>query len=65
VPSAFSLFAFVFLISFVVMGLTEAHLLQIHSMFWILFVAIAVAVTRALERCGDGAPAAGDRRIIG
>jgi exopolysaccharide production protein ExoQ len=65
VPSAFSLFALVFLIGFVLLGFTEAQLLQIHSVFWILFVGITVAVTRALKRCGDGAPAAGARRIIG
>lgn len=63
-PSAFSLFALLFLVGFTVMGFAEAHLLQIHSLFWILFVALTVAVKRALERRGDGAASAGNRRPI-
>lgn len=47
-PSAFSLVALVFLIDITVMGLAEAHLLQIHWIFWILIVALTVAVKRAL-----------------
>lgn len=49
-PSAFSVFALLFLVMITVMGFAEAHLLRIHSMFWILFVAVTVAVKRSLER---------------
>ena len=63
-PSAFSFFALVFLIGFAVMGFTEAHLLQIHWVFWILFVALTVAVRRELEECGDVAPVSGGRSAI-
>lgn len=58
-PSAFSLFALLFLVSITVMGFAEAHLLRIHSMFWILFVAVTVAVKRSLER-PDGTTSSGD-----
>ena len=46
-PSAFSFFAVVFVISFAILGFAEAHLLQVHALFWILFVAMATAVERA------------------
>ena len=51
-PSAFSLFALEFVLGFTVMSFTEAHLLQIHWMFWVLFVAVTVAVQRALSTRG-------------
>lgn len=53
-PSAFSLTALMFLMAITIMGFAEAHLLQIHWVFWILFVAVAVAVRRA----ASDAPAA-------
>ena len=56
-PSPFSFIAVVFLVAMVVFGFTEAHLLQIHWPFWILFVAVPIAVQRALET-----PAGGGRR---
>jgi len=49
-PSDFSLFALLFTLGIVVMGFTEAHLFRIHSMLWIMFVALIVAVSRSLER---------------
>jgi exopolysaccharide production protein ExoQ len=45
--STFSCFALLFLVSFAILGFGEAHLLQIHSLFWILFVAITIAVEGA------------------
>ena len=54
-PSAFSLFAFVFLIGVTIMGFAETHLFQIHWMFWILVVALTVATRRSLN--GAAAPA--------
>jgi exopolysaccharide production protein ExoQ len=63
-PTAFSFFALVFLIGFAVLGFAEAHLLQIHWVFWILFVAVTVTVRRALEQCGDVAPVPGGRSTI-
>ena len=58
-PSAFSAFAFGFLVAVVLVGFTESLLLRIHA-FWILFVAITVAVKRSLEatddRALDGSP---------
>ena len=57
-PSAFSCFAAVFLVALAVMSFAEAHLLQIHWMFWILFVALTVTVRLALN---GGAPAARER----
>ncbi len=48
-PSAFSFFALVFLIAFVVMNFAEAHLLVIHWFFWILCVALCVTVRRSLH----------------
>lgn len=56
-PSAFSSFALVFVIGIALLGLTESHLLRIHSMIWILFVALTVAVRCALIRRDDAAPA--------
>jgi hypothetical protein len=54
--SAFSLFALVFLVAFTVLGFAETHLLQVHSVFWILFVALTVAVQRSLaEPVSDAA----------
>jgi len=53
-PSAFSFFALVFLIAFTVRSFAEANLLEIHSIFWILFVALTVAVERALDRGANG-----------
>jgi O-antigen ligase len=49
-PSAFSLFALLFLVAFAVMSFAEAHLLQIHWSVWILFVALTATVERELER---------------
>ena len=54
-PSAFSLFALVCLIGITVMGFAEAHLLQIHWLFWILVVALTVTTRRVLN--GGTAPA--------
>lgn len=48
-PSAFSFFALVCLIAFVLMNFTEAHLLGIHWFFWILCVALCVTVRRSLS----------------
>jgi O-antigen ligase len=45
-PSALFCFAFVFLVGMTVMSVTEAHLLRIHSMFWILLVALTVTIER-------------------
>ena len=56
-PSPFAFFALLFLVGFAVMCFSEAHLLQIHWLFWILFVAVTVAVARALS---GGPPAARD-----
>jgi O-antigen ligase len=53
-PSAFSFFALVFLVGFTVGSLAEAHLLEIHSIFWILFVALTVAVKRGQDRVPGG-----------
>jgi O-antigen ligase len=47
-PSTFSFCAFVFLVGFALLGFGEAHLLQIHSVFWLLFVAVTVTVQRTL-----------------
>jgi O-antigen ligase len=49
-PSPFSSFALVFLVGITVTGVAEAHLLRIHSMFWILFIALTVTVKRSLRR---------------
>jgi O-antigen ligase len=51
-PSAFSAFAFGFLVAVVLVGFMESLLLRIHA-FWILFVAITVAVKRSLEATDD------------
>jgi O-antigen ligase len=51
-PSAFSAFAVGFLVAVVFVGFTESLLLRIHA-FWIMFVAITVAVKRALEETDD------------
>lgn len=48
-PTGLALFALPFLVASTIMGFTEAHLLHIHWIFWILFVAVTVAVQRALE----------------
>lgn len=48
--STFSFFALVFLIAFTVLSIGEAHLLRIHSIFWIVFVAVTVGVKRVLTR---------------
>lgn len=48
-PSAFSLSALVVMIGIVVMGFAESHLLQIHWMFWMVMVALTVAVRRAVN----------------
>jgi O-antigen ligase len=58
-PSAFSLFALLFCFSIVVMGFAEAHLLRVHSVVWILFVALTVAVKRSLESLDHAASPAG------
>jgi O-antigen ligase len=55
-PSAFSVFSLLFVLSMTIIGLMEAHLLRVHSVFWILFVAVTVAVKRSLQRL-DGATA--------
>jgi O-antigen ligase len=47
-PSAFSMFVLLFLMGIVVMSFTEAHLLRIHTFFWMLLVAITVSVKRTL-----------------
>jgi O-antigen ligase len=49
-PSPFSSFALLFFVGFTVSGGSESHMLRIHSLSWILFVAIAVAQRRALAR---------------
>jgi O-antigen ligase len=49
VPSAFSLAALLLLIGMTVMGFAEAQLLHIHSVFWMLMVAVTVAVRRQLQ----------------
>lgn len=54
-PSAFAFFALVFLVGVVVLGFSEAHLLKIHWILWILFVAVTVAVTRSPETEGGAA----------
>jgi O-antigen ligase len=59
-PSAFSFVAVALLIGIVVLGFTEAHLLQIHWPFWILCVALPIAVQRALDASERGAVAAAD-----
>lgn len=51
-PSAFSAFAFGFLVAVALVGFAESLLLRIHA-FWILFVAITVAVKRSLEAPDD------------
>ena len=51
-PSAFSAFALGFLVAVVLVGFTESLLLRVHA-FWILFVAITVAVKRSLEATDD------------
>ncbi len=48
-PSPFALCALVSLIAITVMGFAESQLLQIHSMFWMLVVALTVAVRRSLD----------------
>ena len=53
-PSAFSRFALGFAAAFALMSFGEAHLLRIHSFFWILFVGLTTAVRRALD---DAQPA--------
>jgi O-antigen ligase len=53
--SAFSLFALAFAVAFAFMSFGEAHLLRIHSFFWILFVGLTTAVRRSLD---DAHPAA-------
>ena len=63
-PSSFSLFALSFLIGVTVLGFTEAHLLQIHGLFWILFVAVTVTVRRALDRRNEGMLLPGGSRTI-
>lgn len=59
-PSAFSVFVFLFLIGVTLDGFAESHLLRIHSMLWILLVALTVAVQRSLERLGRGASSPDD-----
>lgn len=49
-PSSFAVFAFAFLVCLTVMGFAEAHLLRIHSLFWILLVAVTITVQRTLTR---------------
>lgn len=57
--SGFSVFALLLLVCITVMGFAEAHLLRIHSMFWILFVAVTVAAKRSLEPLEGAASSAG------
>jgi len=47
--SPFSLFVLAYLVAFGTMNLAEAHLLRVHSVFWIQFVALAVMLKSA--RC--------------
>jgi len=47
-PSTFAYCAFAVLLGMTVMSFTEAHLLRIHSIFWMLFVALTVSAQRAL-----------------
>lgn len=56
-PSSFSLFVLLFVVGIAVSGFAEAHLLRIHSIFWILFVALTVGAKRSLERLAGGASA--------
>jgi O-antigen ligase len=55
--STFSILTLLFLVSITVLGFMEAHLLRVHSMLWILFVALSVAAKRSLERQDDAASA--------
>lgn len=57
-PSAFSIVGVLFILSMIVIGFMESHLLSVHSVFWILFVAITIAVRRSLQdgrRCATPA----------
>jgi len=53
--SSFSLFVVAFVAASVTMSVTESTLLQIHSVFWILFVALAVMLERRPTALGDTA----------
>jgi hypothetical protein len=46
--SAFSTFAFLFVVAVAVVGFMEALLLRSHP-FWVIFIAMTVAVKRSLE----------------
>jgi exopolysaccharide production protein ExoQ len=52
--SSFSLFVIAFLMATATISITEANMLGIHWVFWILFVAIAIMLRRSLATL-DGA----------
>jgi O-antigen ligase len=52
--STFSFLAVGFLVGTAVLAFAETYLLRIHSLFWIQFVALTVAVKHQLDRSGVG-----------
>jgi len=51
--SSFSLFVVAFVVASAAMSITESTMLQVHSVFWILFVASAVMLERSPTALGD------------
>ena len=58
--SAFALFALAFLVTYIVLNISEVHVIKMHGAIWILFIAVAVGLARELAE--PSAPPAAGRR---